>query len=121
MKNISLFLLIMFLFTNCQSALIKKEQVIEFNAYLKDRSYYLKEDILVAEGEVFKKGMLVKLWVESTPSLLKIKCYPAQEDRENTSGKLAIYIINEDFKKKEFTLADLENLIEPKMKLYKNK
>lgn len=113
-----LFIFTFFVLINCQTALVKKEKILEFNKYLQDKSYILKEDIQVGEGEIFKKGMLVKIWVESTPTLLKIKCFPAQNERENASGKLVAYIVNEEFKKKVFTLEDLENLINQRLKLY---
>ena len=118
--NCSIICLVLF-FSSCQSALIKKKDLLQYNKILQQQSYVLKDDIAVGEGLVYKKGMLVKIWVESTPSLLKIKCYPANHDRENAYGKLVTYFENDNFKKKEFTYDDLKEAIHTKLDLYAEK
>jgi len=109
------------LYLNCQTAIVNKKELSEFNQYLSGRTYTLKEDIKVDDNETYKKGMLVRVWAESTPTLFKIKIYPSQQEREYATGKMAIFIVNDDFKKEKFTLQDLENLIEQKLVFYKIK
>ena len=103
---------------SCQSAVIKRKDLYRFNRILENQSYTLKEDVTIEEGLVYKKGMLLKIWIESTPSLLKIKCFPSGHDREAARGKLLVYYLNETFKKKEFTFDDLKEVINRKLDLY---
>jgi type II secretion system-associated lipoprotein len=80
----------------------------EINEYYDGKVYLLKEDLKLGPEEIWKKGTLVRIYVESTPSLLKLKVYPANESRENSTGKLAAYLINEDLKKKKYEFEDIE-------------
>lgn len=68
--------------------------------------------------EVIEKGTSVRIWIESTASLLKVKCYPSNADREGSAGKMVTYLVNEDLKEKEFTVEDLEGLIDQKLSFY---
>lgn len=103
---------------NCSSRLVPKEKVAEYNEILLDRVYVLKEDLLITGQEKLKKGTKVKVYIESTPSLFKVKCYPIEEAREYAIGKLAIYKINEEVDKKELTLEDIEEILKEKFELY---
>jgi type II secretion system-associated lipoprotein len=93
---------------SCSHRLIEKGKLREINEYYDEKVYLLKEDLKLSAEEVWKKGTPVRLYVESTPSLLKLKVYPANESRENSTGKLASYIINEDVKKKKYEFEDIE-------------
>ncbi len=87
------------------------------NEYYDQKAYLLKEDLKISTEEVWKKGTAVRLYIESTPSLLKIKVYPANESRENSTGKLASYIINEDVKKKKYEFEDVELWVATKFQI----
>lgn len=110
-------LLLLFIF-HCSSRLVPKEKVIEYNEILLERIYVLKEDLVFSNGEKLKKGTKVRVYVESTPSLFKVKCYPVEEQREYAIGKLAIYKINETVDKKELFLEDIEEILKEKFDLY---
>ncbi|MCB1190646.1 MAG: type II secretion system-associated lipoprotein [Leptospiraceae bacterium] len=100
---------------HCSSRLIKKKDLPAYNKYYKDKIYYLKEDLIVTKDDVLKKGTPVKIWIESTETLLKVKCYPISEKRESAIGRLVIYAINNNYKGKKFTRKNLDKLIEKKL------
>ncbi|MCZ8157732.1 MAG: type II secretion system-associated lipoprotein [Leptospira sp.] len=102
------------LISQCSQRLIDKERMREINAYYDEKVYSLKDDLKISPDDIMKKGTLVRLYVESTPSLLKIKVYPANESRENSTGKLAAYLINEDVKKKKYEFEDVNAWVESK-------
>ncbi len=106
---------------NCSQRLIEKGKLREINEYYDEKIYLLKEDLKLSSEEVMKKGTLVRIYIESTPSLLKLKVYPANETRENSTGKLASYIINEDVKKKKYELADIELWVATKFQVTEQK
>lgn len=99
----------------CSSRLIKKKDLPAYNKYYKDKIYYLKEDLILSKDEKLNKGTPVKIWIESTATLLKVKCYPIYEKRESAIGRLLIYVINDTFKGKKFTRKHLDKLIEQKL------
>jgi len=60
----------------------------------------------------------VKLYIESTPSLLKVKCIPATESREYAIGRMAIYKINDDYEQRELNFDEIESIIAEKFDIY---
>lgn len=102
----------------CSTRLVPKEKAREFNQSISDQIYISKEELKLANNETIKKGTNVKLYIESTPSILKIKCFPATESREFAIGRLAIYRINDVEKKKELNFQDLEGIIAEKFDKY---
>ncbi|PJZ37635.1 type II secretion system-associated lipoprotein [Leptospira levettii] len=110
-------LVLVLVFSQCSQRLIKKEKLREINEFYDGKTYALRDDIKFSQTEVWKKGTLVKIYIESTPSLLKLKVYPIQESRESSVGKLADYIINDDVKKREYDLADVEEWVNQKFTL----
>lgn len=113
----SVFFLFFFIF-NCQRRIIKKDELELLNEYYGQRTFYLKEKVFVTNKEALEKGTSVKIWIESTSSLLKVKCYPSQGDRESAIGKMVSYLINEELKDSSFTIEDLETMIEEKLTFY---
>ncbi|GBF49068.1 hypothetical protein LPTSP4_05770 [Leptospira ryugenii] len=97
--------------------MIEKEKLREINDFYDDKVFSLKEDLRVSDSEVWKKGTMVRLYVESTPSLLKLKIYPLTESRESSTGKLAAYLINDDVKKKKYNQSDVEAWVNQKFLL----
>ncbi|PNV76308.1 type II secretion system-associated lipoprotein [Leptospira inadai serovar Lyme] len=120
MVRIPAFLLAL-LFLNCGSRLIKQDKLSDINAYYLDKVYALKKDTKVSPTETFKKGMLVRIYIESTPSLVKIKCFPADQKREHAIGRLLAYQVNDDFEKKSIKIEDLDKLIDNELTEYKKK
>ncbi|MBE7411327.1 MAG: type II secretion system-associated lipoprotein [Leptospiraceae bacterium] len=108
-------------FYSCATHLVKREELVQLNEYYSDKTYYLKENIYIGNDEVIKKGASVKIWVESTPTILKIKCYPSDEDREHVIGKLIIYIVNDEYKKRFITREELDSIIGEKLVAYNPK
>jgi type II secretion system-associated lipoprotein len=113
--NITLFLL---LIVDCQKRILKKDDLVLLNEYYGKKTYFLREDVPINNKEVIKKGTSVKIWIESTSSLLKVKCYPSNTDRESALGKMVSYLINEDIRGKSFTQDNLDNLIGQKLEVY---
>lgn len=101
----------------CSQRLIKKERLKEINDLYDSQVYSLRQDLKLSAETTWKKGSMVKLYVESTPSLLKLKVYPITESRESSTGKLAAYIINDDVKKRSFEKEDLDVWIAEKFQL----
>ncbi|MDZ4726725.1 MAG: type II secretion system-associated lipoprotein [Leptospira sp.] len=110
-------ILLLLTICHCSQRLIEKEKLREMNQYYDERVYQLKEDVKISQDEVWKKGTLVRLYVESTPSLLKIKIYPAKDSRENSTGKLASYLINDNVKKKKYGFSDVEEWVNSKFQV----
>jgi len=106
---------------NCSQRLIEKKKLREINEYYDEKVYLLKEDLKISSQEKMKKGTLVRIYIESTPSLLKLKVYPATESRENSTGKLASYIINDDVKKKKYEFEDVEAWVATKFQVSEQK
>jgi type II secretion system-associated lipoprotein len=111
-------LALFFLVFNCQRKLIRKDELELLNEHYGMKTYFLKEDVPLGNKQILPKGTSVKIWIESTASLLKVKCYPSNADREGAIGKMVTYLINEDLKEKEFTVEDLESLIAGKLSFY---
>jgi type II secretion system-associated lipoprotein len=88
------------------------------NEHYSQNTYYVKENLVLDNKEVIKKDTSVKIWIESTASILKVKCYNSNEERESAVGKMVAYIINEDFKAKQFTVEYLDQLIAEKLVYY---
>jgi type II secretion system-associated lipoprotein len=116
-KIFSFFFIIFFIF-NCQRRIIKKDELELLNEYYGQKTFYLKDKVYITNKEFLEKGTSVKIWVESTSSLLKIKCYPSQGDRESAVGKMVSYLINEELKDNSFTIEDLETMIDEKLTFY---
>ncbi|MCG9874242.1 MAG: type II secretion system-associated lipoprotein [Leptospiraceae bacterium] len=106
------------LLISCSTRLVPKEKSKEFNDSISDRIYILKEEIKSANNEILKKGSFVKLYIESTPSLLKVKCIPANESREYAIGRMAIYKINDDYEQRELNFDEIESIIAEKFDIY---
>jgi len=114
-----LFLIVLgFSFFHCQRRVIKKNEVFHLNEYYKNKNYYLKENLTISSKEILEKGTLVKIWIESTPSILKLKCFPSNIDREIAIGKMVTYLINDDIRSSDFTLESIESLIDEKLVFY---
>ena len=103
---------------NCNKRLIRKDDLALINEYYSQNNYYLKQDIAFGAKEVLKKDTSVKIWIESTASILKVKVYNSNEDREAAIGKMISYVINEEFRDKKFTVEYLDELIAEKLELY---
>lgn len=89
----------------------------EINDDFDSKTYALKEDLRLSNEEVWKKGTLVKIYIESTPSLVKLKFYPATETREGSVGRLAAYRINDDIEGGKFDARDVEEWVATKFLL----
>jgi type II secretion system-associated lipoprotein len=110
-----------YLLPNCASRLVSKEKSLEYNEIFLERTYVLTEDLNYSKEESLKKGTQVRVYIESTPSLLKVKCYPIEESREYAIGRMAIYKINDEIEKRELDMDDLEIIIAEKFKIIEPK
>lgn len=110
-----------FAIQNCSTRLVPREKVYEYNEVFLERTYVLKEDLNLSKDDLLKKGTAVKVYVESTPSLLKVKCYPVEESREYAVGRMAIYKINDEVEKEELDFDDLEAIIAEKFQPFESK
>lgn len=102
----------------CNKRLIRKDDLTLINEHYSQNTYYVKENLVMDNKDVIKKDTSVKIWIESTASILKVKCYNSNEERESAIGKMVAYIINEDFKEKQFTVEYLDQLIAEKLVYY---
>ncbi|EKR66481.1 hypothetical protein LEP1GSC036_3558 [Leptospira weilii str. 2006001853] len=111
-----------FLFlSGCGNRLIRKDAIAHINEYYSEKIYYLTKDKKVSNTETFKKGMLVRIYVESTPSMVKVKCYPADHKREYAIGRMIVYQLNDEYGNKKITTEDLDKLIANELVEYKKK
>jgi type II secretion system-associated lipoprotein len=110
-----LFFWMLLLVLACNKRLIRKDDLTLINEHYSQNTYYVKENLVLDNKEVIKKDTSVKIWIESTASILKVKCYNSNEERESAVGKMVTYIINEDFKGKQFTVEYLDQLIAEKL------
>ncbi|GBF37665.1 type II secretion system-associated lipoprotein [Leptospira johnsonii] len=121
-EMVRFFAFLLALFTiQCGARLIKKEKLSEINEHYQDKIYSLKKDTKVSMTETFKKGMLVRIYIESTPSLIKVKCFPADQKREHAIGRLIAYQVNEDLEKKTISIEDLDKIVANELTEYKKK
>ena len=105
----------------CNKRLIRKDDLTLINEHYPQNTYYVKENLVMDNKDVIKKDTSVKIWIESTASILKVKCYNSNEERESAVGKMVAYIINEDFKGRQFTVEYLDQLIAEKLVYYDTK
>ena len=112
------FILLAFFLLACNKRLIRKDELTLINEHYSQNTYYVKENLVIDNKDVIKKDTSVKIWIESTASILKVKCYNSNEERESAVGKMVAYIINEDFKAKQFTVEYLDQLIAEKLVYY---
>ncbi|MBP7281493.1 MAG: type II secretion system-associated lipoprotein [Leptospiraceae bacterium] len=105
----------------CNKRLIRKDDLTLINEHYSQNTYYVKENLVMDNKDVIKKDTSVKIWIESTASILKVKCYNSNEERESAVGKMVAYIINEDFKGRQFTVEYLDQLIAEKLVYYDTK
>lgn len=115
-KAYSLFLISTILI-GCQS-IIKKSDLEFINDYYSSRTFFVKEDIPFGNKEIIEKGTSVKVLIEASSSIIKVKCFPSNQEREGSIGRMVAYIVNEDIKNKNFTVEDLEELISQKLTSY---
>ncbi|TGK35025.1 type II secretion system-associated lipoprotein [Leptospira gomenensis] len=119
--TVSLLSGIILLLAGCGNRLIRKDSIAKVNEYYADKIYYLIQDKKVSNNETFKKGMLVRIYIESTPSMVKIKCYPADHKREYAIGRMILYQLNDEYTGKKITIEDLDRLIANELVEYKKK
>lgn len=112
------FILLAFFLLACNKRLIRKDELTLINEHYSQNTYYVKENLVIDNKDVIKKDTSVKIWIESTASILKVKCYNSNEERESAVGRMVAYIINEDFRDKQFTVEYLDKLIAEKLVYY---
>lgn len=95
----------------CSTRLVPPDKVLSYNEIFLDKTYVLKEDLKLSKTEGLSKGTVVKVYIESTPTLLKVKCYPIQESREYAIGRMAIYRINDQVDKRHLEFEDVEAIV----------
>jgi type II secretion system-associated lipoprotein len=117
LSNFSIFLIAIFV-TFCQKSLVKKDEMPFINSYYSEKTYYLKKDITYNSNDIIKQGTIVKIWIEATPSLLKVKCYPVGQSRENSLGKMIAYQENTAFTGSRYTFSDLDTLVLTNLDVY---
>lgn len=110
--------LFVFFLGACSQRLIEKERLKSINEHYEGKLYMLKEDVQLSSNDLIKAGVPLKIYIESTPTLLKIKCFPAQESRETSVGKLVHYVINEQTGKKTFGFEDVDPLVQARFTEY---
>ena len=111
-------IMLAFGFFYCQKRIFKKEEVYHLNEYYKNKTYFLKDNLTISNKEILSKGTSVKIWIESTPTIFKLKCYPSNIDREIAIGKMVTYLVNDDIRGSDFTLESIEELIDNKLTYY---
>ena len=111
-------ILLAFFVLACNKRLIRKDDLTLINEHYSQNTYYVKENLVLDNNEVIKNDTSVKICIESTASILIVKCYNSNEERESAVGKMVAYIINEDFKAKQFTVEYLDQLIAEKLVYY---
>ncbi len=117
LKKASLVALVPAFLVGCQSILKKRD--LEFiNEYYSSRTFFVKENIPIGNKSIIEQGTSVKVLIEASSSVIKVKCFPSNQEREGSIGRMVAYIVNEDIKNKNFTVEDLEELISQKLSSY---
>lgn len=111
-------IILTFTLSYCQKRIFKKEEIYHLNEYYKNKTYFLKDNLTISNKDVLPKGTSVKIWIESTPTIFKLKCYPSNIDREIAIGKMVTYLVNDDIRGSDFTLESIEELIDDKLIYY---
>ena len=103
-RRTGLFLAILWL-VGCSSPLVKSADLNKINEEWGKQQFRALEDIRSPilsldeeEAVLFKKGAQLKVWVEGAEDWVRVKAYPAAETREETRGRVIIYIFNDDLK-----------------------
>lgn len=118
MNRILLFSLLLLSFLGCQRKTIKKDDLALLNEEYSGKTYYLKQNFYITHKDILPKGTSVKIWIETSASLIKVKCYPSNQDRESAIGKMVAFIIQEELKDKPLTSDRLDSLIKEKLEEY---
>ncbi len=118
MNRILLFSLLLLAFSECQRKTIKKDDLALLNEEYSGKTYYLKQNFYITHKDILPKGTSVKIWIETSASLIKIKCYPSNQERESAIGKMVAFIIQEELRDKPLTSESLDLLIREKLEEY---
>lgn len=97
-------IVLVFLLQNCASGPMDRKQTARLNDEFENQVWVTRMDLRVPlatnEGEiVFKKGSRLKIWIVSRGDWVKIKAYPAAENREQARGKTIIFLFDDSMQR----------------------
>jgi len=114
-------LALVFWLSACSQRLVEKEKLRVINEDYERKVYSLREPYKVSAEATLQPGVPYRVYIESTPSLLKLKCYPAEESRESSQGIWVYYLINEQAGKKKFEREDLDKIVDKMFEPFEKK
>ena len=99
--------------------MIKKQERIEINKRLSDSVYRAQMDIKPQyEDEiVFKKGAMVRFYIESSDDWVRLRAYGEKESREQARGKTIVFLFASEIPEGKFARDILREKIQEKFEL----
>jgi len=112
-------LVLVFLISCSSAAMIKKQERIEINKRLSDSVYRAQMDIKPQyEDEiVFKKGAMVRFYIESSDDWVRLRAYGEKESREQARGKTIVFLFASEIPEGKFARDILREKIQEKFEL----
>ena len=87
----------------CSTPILKPAETLEWNEELEKQVFRAKTDIFPEfanqadkDDPLFKRGTLLKIQIESSPDWVKVRAREARKDRENTPGRVILYLFQTD-------------------------
>ena len=90
------------LLSNCTGRLIARKNLAKINNELLDVVWKAKKDIYPPYSigkdrvPIFQKGTLLRIWIASGVTWIKVRAYPASAPREQARGKTIVFIFEDD-------------------------
>ncbi len=109
---------------SCSSEFLRKKDVKAFNVDVKGKIYITKKVIYInfnntpssLNTAIYPKGARIRILVEHSEDWIKVRAFPADENKEQIHGKVILYIIRDLQKEKMKKNYSIEEL---KKELYK--
>ena len=107
-----------FLVLACNKRLIRKDDLTLINEHYSAKYLLCEREPCFRQQGSDKKGYLRKIWIESTASILKVKCYNSNEKEKALLERWWLISSTKISKVKQFTVEYLDQLIAEKLVYY---
>lgn len=102
-----LFIFILVFFINCNSPMVKKDQIEYLNKKYSGQ-YITTKTLDVGNNDILPKGSRVKLYFKSHSESIIAYAYRANQPREMVIGKNILFLFETDFPEEEFQMKVFE-------------
>ena len=96
-------LLVLLLTSACSGALLRQEDLRQFNTEYSDKVLRVQENLFATYSDpdsnarevLFKQGAEIRIWAESEGDWIKVRAIPAKESLEYNPGTTILFILRD--------------------------